>query len=199
MTNLNETGRNSHTVKDDSEMLLIERIQARDAQALAEIFDRYARLVYTVILRVVHDASTAEDLLQETFLRVWNRVRNFDASKGSISPWLMAIAHNCAIDYLRSASGRHRNVVGFESDHPALRTDMEREILSSDRSRRIQAAVQRLAPNQRRAIELSYFGGLSQLEVAARMGHPLGTVKTWVRVALKNLREDLMTPAGVGA
>jgi len=181
-----------------NDTILVDRLQARDAQALADIFDRYGRLVYTVILRVVHDASTAEDLVQETFLRVWNRIRNFDASKGSISPWLMAIAHNCAIDYLRSASGRHRNVVAFdETDHPALRTDMEREILGSDRARRIQAAVSRLSPNQRRAIELSYFGGLSQLEVAARMGHPLGTVKTWVRVALKNLRDDLISPACV--
>ena len=179
---------------------LIARIQAHDAQALAEIFDRYGRLVYTVILRVVHDASTAEDLVQETFLRVWNRIRAFDGSRGSITPWLLAVAHNCAIDYLRSACGRHRNVVAFdETDHPALRTDMEREILGSDRARRIQAALSRLSPNQRRAIELSYYGGLSQLEVASQMGHPLGTVKTWVRLALKNLREDLISPACVGA
>src|ERR1043165_8293526 len=68
--------------------VLIDRIQAHDAQALAEIFDRYGRLVYTVILRLVHDPSIAEDLVQETYLRVWNRIRGFDASKGSISPWL---------------------------------------------------------------------------------------------------------------
>jgi RNA polymerase sigma-70 factor (ECF subfamily) len=180
----------------DSEAQLIERMHAHDAQALAEIFDRYGRLVFTVILRVVRDASTAEDLVQETFLRVWNRVRAFDARRGSIGPWLLAIAHNCAIDYLRSACGRPRNVVSFdETDHPALHTDMEREILGSDRARRIRAALNRLSPNQRVAIELSYFGGLSQLEVAARMGHPLGTVKTWVRMALKKLRDDLISPA----
>lgn len=184
----------------DGEAELIERIHAHDSEALAEIFDRYGRLAFTVILRVVHDASTAEDLVQETFLRVWNRVRYFDARKGSIGPWLLAIAHNCAIDYLRSAGGRHRNVVSFdETDHPALHTDMEHEILDSDRARRIRAALNRLSPNQRRAIELSYFGGLSQLEVAARMGHPLGTVKTWVRLALKRLRDDLRSPACVGA
>jgi RNA polymerase sigma-70 factor (ECF subfamily) len=188
------------TADRGSEAQLVDRLHARDAQALAEIFDRYGRLVFTVILRVVHDGSTAEDLVQETFLRVWNRIRAFDATKGSITPWLLAIAHNCAIDYLRSSGGRHRNVVGYdETDHPALRTDMEREILGSDRARHIQAALKRLSPNQRQAIELSYFGGLSQLEVAARMGHPLGTVKTWVRVALKNLRDDLISPACVGA
>jgi RNA polymerase sigma-70 factor (ECF subfamily) len=179
---------------------LVERMHRRDAQALGELFDRYGRLVYSVILRVVHDASMAEDLVQETYLRVWNRVRGFDARKGSIGPWLLAIAHNCAIDYLRSSGGRPRNVVSFEdTDHPALRTDMEREILGSDRARQIQAALQKLSPNQRRAIELSYFGGLSQLEVAARMGHPLGTVKTWVRMALRNLRDDLSSLACVGA
>jgi RNA polymerase sigma-70 factor (ECF subfamily) len=183
-----------------SESELIERMHARDAQALAEIFDRYGRLVFTVVLRVVHDASTAEDLVQETFLRVWNRVRGFDARRGSIGPWLLAIAHNCAIDYLRSACGRPRNVVNVDdTDHPALHTDMEREILGSDRARLIRAALNRLPPNQRRAIELSYFGDLSQLEVAARMGHPLGTVKTWVRLALKKLRDDLRSPACVGA
>jgi RNA polymerase sigma-70 factor (ECF subfamily) len=183
-----------------SESELMERMHARDSQALAEMFDRYGRLVFTVILRVVRDASTTEDLVQETFLRVWNRVRGFDARKGSIGPWLLAIAHNCAIDYLRSACGRPRNVVSFdETDHPALHTDMEREILGSDRARIIRAALNRLSPNQRRAIELAYFGGLSQLEVAARMGHPLGTVKTWVRLALKKLRDDLRSPACVGA
>jgi RNA polymerase sigma-70 factor (ECF subfamily) len=186
--------RNEKTASGEVE--LIGRIHAHDAQALAEIFDRYGRLVYSVILRVVHDNSTAEDLVQETFLRVWNRSRDFDARRGSISPWLLAIAHNCAIDYLRSAGGRPRNLVSFdETDHPALHTDMEREILGSDRARRIRAALNRLSPNQRLAIELSYFGGLSQLEVAARMGHPLGTVKTWVRMALKKLRDDLISPA----
>jgi RNA polymerase sigma-70 factor (ECF subfamily) len=185
---------------NENEASLIARVHEHDAEALAEVFDRYNRLVFTVILRVVHDSATAEDLVQETFLRVWNRARAFDAQRGSIGPWLLAVAHNCAIDYLRSACGRPRNVVNVdETDHPAMHTDMEREILGSDRNRRIKAAVQKLAPNQRVAIELAYFNGLSQLEVAATMGHPLGTVKTWVRMALKNLREDLRTPACAGA
>ncbi|MBZ5619599.1 MAG: sigma-70 family RNA polymerase sigma factor [Acidobacteriia bacterium] len=184
----------------EAEAELIERMHGHDAGALAELFDRYGRLVYSVILRVVHDASMAEDLTQETFLRVWNRVRGFDAGKGkgSIGPWLLAIAHNCAIDYLRSAGGRPRNVVNFEdAEHPALQTDMEREILGSEQARQLKRAVEKLCPNQRQAIELSYFGGLSQLEVAQRMGHPLGTVKTWVRKALQNLRADLGSPACV--
>ena len=83
-------------------------------------------MVYSLILRVVRDTGIAEDLVQETFLRVWNRVQGFDAQKGSIGPWLLAVARNRAIDYLRSAGGRERNAVEFEeTDHPSLYIDME--------------------------------------------------------------------------
>jgi RNA polymerase sigma-70 factor (ECF subfamily) len=171
---------------------LIERLQRRDAQALAELYDRYGRVVYSLIVRVVRDGGIAEDLVQETFLRVWNRVQGFDSEKGSIGPWLLAVARNRAIDYLRSAGGRERNTLEFEeTDHPALYTDMERDLLASDKARRVKAAMAKLSPKQRQVIELAYFEGLSQTEMAERMGEPLGTVKTWVRTALKNLRDDL--------
>lgn len=171
---------------------LVVRLQKRDPQALAELYDRYGRLAYTLILRVVRDGATAEDLLQETFLRVWNRVQGFDAGKGAIGPWLLAVARNRAIDYLRSAGGRERNALEFEeTDHPSLFTDMEPELLMSDKARRVKAAMDRLPANHRQVIELAYFEGLSQTEMAERMGQPLGTVKTWVRTALKSLRDDL--------
>jgi RNA polymerase sigma-70 factor (ECF subfamily) len=140
----------------------------------------------------VRDAGIAEDLVQETFLRVWSRVGGFDADKGAIGPWLLAVARNRAIDYLRSASGRERNALELEeTDHPSLYRDMETEILHSDRTRRVKAALQKLSPQHRQVIELAYFEGLSQTEMAERMGQPLGTVKTWVRAALKTLRDDL--------
>src|SRR5438552_5866711 len=171
---------------------LVERLQRRDAQALAELYDRYGRLVYALILRIVKDTGIAEDLVQETFLRVWNRVSGFDAQKGSIGPWLLAVARNRAIDYLRSAGGRERNAVEYEeTDHPALYCDMEKDLLTSDKARRVKSAVEKLSPNQRQVIELAYFEGSSQTEMAERMGQPLGTVKTWVRAALKNLRDEL--------
>jgi RNA polymerase sigma-70 factor (ECF subfamily) len=171
---------------------LVVRMQRREPQALAELYDRYGRLTFSLIVRVVRDAGIAEDLVQETFLRVWNRVHGFDAQKGSIGPWLLAVARNRAIDYLRSAGGRERNSVEFEeTDHPALYCDMERDILASDKARVVKTAMDKLAPNQRQVIELAYFEGLSQTEMAARMGQPLGTVKTWVRSALKNLRDEL--------
>jgi len=175
-----------------SDRELMERLQRREPQALSELYDRYGRLVYSLILRVVRDTGIAEDLVQETFLRVWNRVQGFDAQRGSIGPWLLAVARNRAIDYLRSASGRERNAVEFEeTDHPALYTDMEQDILTSDATRRIKAAMEKLSANQRQVIELAYFEGLSQTEMAERMGQPLGTVKTWVRTALKHLRDEL--------
>jgi RNA polymerase sigma-70 factor (ECF subfamily) len=171
---------------------LVRRLQRRDPQALAELYDRYGRLTYSLILRVVRDTAIAEDLVQETFLRVWNRVQGFDGGKGSIGPWLLAVARNRAIDYLRSTSGRERNAVEFdETDHPALYTDMEHDLLSSDNARVLKTAMEKLSPNLRQVIELAYFEGLTQTEMAERMGQPLGTVKTWVRSALKNLRDDL--------
>ena len=171
---------------------LIARLQRHEAQALAELYDRYGRVVYSLILRIVRDGGIAEDLVQETFIRVWNRVQGFDSEKGAIGPWLLAVARNRAIDYLRSAGGRERNAIEFEeTDHPALYSDMEQDLLTSDKARRVKAAMQKLSPNQRQVIELAYFEGLSQTEMAERMGQPLGTVKTWVRTALKNLRDDL--------
>src|SRR5579863_2648144 len=171
---------------------LAERLQRRDPQALVELYDRYSRVAYALILRVVNDPGAAEDLVQETFLRVWNRVHGFDPAKGAIGPWLLAVARHRAIDYLRSSAGRERFAVEFnETDHPALFCDMEQGILTSDEARRVTAAMTKLSVNQRQVIELAYFEGLSQTEMAERMGQPLGTVKTWVRTALKNLREDL--------
>jgi RNA polymerase sigma-70 factor, ECF subfamily len=171
---------------------LVRRLQQRDPRALGELYDRYGRLAFSLILRVVRDAGIAEDLVQETFLRVWNRVGGFDADKGAIGPWLLAVARNRAIDYLRSTSGRERNNLELEeTDHPALYRDMESEIFNSDRARRVKVALQKLSPQHRQVIELAYFEGLSQTEMAERMGQPLGTVKTWVRTALKILRDDL--------
>ena len=176
----------------DGDRDLVLRLQRRDPRALAELYDRYGRLAYALILRVVRDVGAAEDLVQETFLRVWTRAQAFDAQKGSIGPWLLAVARNRAIDYLRSAGGRERNNVEFEeTEHPSLFIDMEQGILASDRARRVKAAVEKLSASQRQVIELAYFEGLTQTEMAERMGQPLGTVKTWVRSALKNLRDQI--------
>jgi len=172
---------------------LIERLKRRDSQALAELYDRYGRAAYSLVLRVVRDQATAEDLVQETFLRVWNRVHSIDSEKGAIGPWLLAVARNRAIDYLRSSAGRDRNaaVELDETDHASLYHEMEAGILVSDQVRRVKAAMEKLSPNHRTVVELAYFEGLSQPEMSAKMGQPLGTIKTWVRTALQSLRDEL--------
>ncbi|MGA2131648.1 MAG: sigma-70 family RNA polymerase sigma factor [Bryobacteraceae bacterium] len=178
--------------EDDADLAV--RLQRRDPRAMADLYDRYGRLVYALIVRIVRDGGIAEDLVQETFLRVWNRVQGFDAGKGGLGPWLLAVARNRAIDYLRSAAGRMRNASELQdTEHPALFADMEKELFNSDRVRRVKDALTKLGPNQRTVIELAYFEGLSQAEMADRMGQPLGTVKTWVRAALKSLRDELGT------
>ena len=171
---------------------LLARLQRRDPQALAELYDRYGRTAYSLILRMVRDKSIAEDLVQETFLRVWNRVHTIDSAKGAIGPWLLAIARNGAIDYLRSSAGRERNAVELdEAGHAPLYGEMEADILISDQARRARAAMNNLAPNYRAVMELAYFEGLTQSEMSVRMGQPLGTIKTWVRAALQCLRDEL--------
>ena len=168
---------------------LAARLRRRDAGAMEELYDRYGRVAYALVLPMVRDAGITEDLVQETFLRVWSRVQFFDAGKGGIGPWLLAIARNRAIDYLRSVHGRERVTVGVEeADRAAVYTEAD----AFESARRVRAAMGRLVPNHLRVIELSYFEGLSQVEVAERMGAPLGTVKSWVRMALRSLRQELV-------
>jgi RNA polymerase sigma-70 factor, ECF subfamily len=174
------------------EKALIARLQRRDPQALAELYDQYGKMAYSLVLRAVRDRAIAEDIVQETFFRVWNRVHSVDSEKGAIGPWLLAIARHCAIDYLRSSAGRQRNAVELdESGHAPLYRAMEAEILISDQARRVKVAMDKLAPNYRTVMELAYFEGLSQSEMAAKLGQPLGTIKTWVRTALQSLRDEL--------
>jgi RNA polymerase sigma-70 factor (ECF subfamily) len=172
---------------------LIDRLKRREPEAMAELYDRYGRLAYSLILRIVRDSGTAEDLVQETFLRVWNRVQAFNPEKGALGPWLLAVARNRAIDHVRSAGARmaRSEFEMVETEHPALFVNFETDILNSDRAQRVRGALDKLHPNQRSVIELAYFEGLSQTEMAEKMGQPLGTVKTWVRTALKSLREEL--------
>jgi RNA polymerase sigma-70 factor (ECF subfamily) len=172
---------------------LARGLQRKDPAAMADLYDRFGRIAYSVILSIVRDGAAAEDLVQETFLRVWNRAQTFDVERGALGPWLLSIARNRAIDHVRSASARmDRNAFELDAhEHPSLFVDMERDVVNSDHARLIQKAIAKLSQNQREVIHLAYYEGLSQSEMAERMGQPLGTVKTWVRGALKFLRDEI--------
>ena len=172
---------------------LVRRLKAHEPKAMNDLYDRYGRVAYSVIYRIVRNSSTAEDLVQETFLRIWNRVQSFDAERGALGAWVLTVARNRAIDYLRSVDGR-MEASAIELDHlerPGLFAKLDATALAIDRVRRLKSAFEKLTPAQRQVIELAYYEGMSQTEMAERLKQPLGTVKTWTRSALKILRDEL--------
>lgn len=164
---------------------LVARLQRRDPRALGNLYDRYGRLAFSLILRIVRDPRVAEDLVQETFLHVWNRVHALDLETGAIGPWLLAVARNRAIDYVRPAAGRD------DTNDPTLYNGVSAALLLSDAAARARAAVRKLPPNERQVLDLSYFEGLSESEIAGRLDQPSATVKTWIAAAYQTLRGDL--------
>lgn len=177
--------------QDDSE--LIGRLKRRDPDAMSEMYERFGRATFAIIVRIVRNTAIAEDLVQETFLKVWNRVSAFNDERGALGPWVLTIARNRAIDYIRSADAKaSQNSCDLEKlERPRLFTDFESDYANQDRIRIIRAAFDKLTENQRRVLELAYFEGLSQTEMSERLQQPLGTVKTWVRTALQLIRAEL--------
>ena len=176
--------------KGDGDLMV--RLQRRDPQALAELYDRYGQVTFRLILRMVRDIGIAEDLVQETFLRVWNRIGGFDSDRGAVGPWVLAVARNRAIDYLRSREHRtDSNIELNETEHPELFADLSTDVFNFDVIRQVKRALDQLDAQPRQAIELAYFEGMSQTEIAERMGQPLGTVKTWTRRAIQQMRTAL--------
>jgi RNA polymerase sigma-70 factor (ECF subfamily) len=172
---------------------LVRRLKAHEQQAMSELYDRYARVAFSLIVRIVRNAAVAEDLVQETFLRVWHRVHSFDADKGALGAWLLTVARNRAIDHLRSVDGRMEiNATPLtQLEKPAWFASLDPRALAVDRMRRLQGAFEKLTPHQRQVIEMAYYEGMSQTEMAERLKQPLGTIKTWTRSALQILRNEL--------
>jgi RNA polymerase sigma-70 factor (ECF subfamily) len=168
------------------------RVQRREPEALAELYDRYGGMIYRLTLRMVRDAAIAEDLVQETFLRAWNRAGAFDAERGAAGPWLLAIARNRALDFLRSRSRHCANAMELnEAELPARFVNFPSEARNFDLARQVKRALEDLSADERAAIELAYFEGMSQSEIAERTGLPLGTVKTRMRRAMLRMRESM--------
>ena len=199
----------------ESDSSLMGQLIEGSEDALASLYDRHAQAVFTAALRVSRDREVAAEVVQETFLTLWNRAERFDASRGALIAWLQVIARNRAIDHLRSAS-RHERAVTFSSfDRDGWDDQATVEWLTStgeligaagpepapemalaDKETRevIQDALASLAPLERRVIELAYGTGMSQSEIAAHLHWPVGTVKTRTRRALRHIRERLEGP-----
>lgn len=172
---------------------LVDRLRARETEALGELYDQFGGMVYAVVFRIARDTATAEDLTQEVFLRIWKNIPSFNFERGKLSSWVITVARNVGIDHLRSRAGRQdlRNI-SLEIVEP-LRASLspEADCLARVEASRVWEAVERLPARQRQLLDLAYREGLSQSELAFRMGVPLGTVKSWVGGALRQLRGDL--------
>lgn len=175
---------------------LIAQIADGNSQAMSMLYDRYSRIVYGLALRMLGNAELAEDVVQETFWRVWRRSATFQVARGQVSSWVFGIAHNLAVDELRRQRVRPTPIYDTE-DHPVLRdledtgVDALGSAIDKERRQLVATALQSLPPEQREVLELAYFGGFSQSEIAEKLKSPIGTVKTRVRLALTKLREHL--------
>jgi RNA polymerase sigma-70 factor, ECF subfamily len=168
---------------------LLARIAARDPGAIAALYDRHARMLYSLIVRILRDRSEAEDVLQDVFVKAWTRVETYNRDLGSPLAWLIRIARNRAIDRLRARDVRERSAEDVPK--PASAASPEAAAALSERQRAVKRALDVLTPDQRQLIECAYFRGLSQTELATEFGLPLGTVKTRIRTGMHALRREL--------
>jgi RNA polymerase sigma-70 factor, ECF subfamily len=177
-------------ISDPSEVELVEKLRNNDPDGLADAYDRYGRVVYSLFVRITHDQNAAEDLVQELFLRLWNRRRDFDANRGALGAWLLSIARNMAIDHIRSAQTRFQSKLRPIDQTDTLRFSYKPNEPANviDSAKAVKEALAELKPNHRKVLELAYFEGYSQSEIAARLEEPLGTVKSWMRAALERVR-----------
>jgi RNA polymerase sigma-70 factor (ECF subfamily) len=172
-----------------ADILLLERMAARDAGAVGDLYDRHHRLLYGLILRILRDRSEAEDVLQEVFVQAWTRADTYNVVLGSPVGWLVRVARNRAIDRLRSNAVRARVVDG--APLPEQVESPEARATAGERQRAVARALDLLPAEQRELIEQAYFLGLTQSELSARFRLPLGTVKTRIRSGMLALRQHL--------
>jgi len=172
---------------------LIERMMAGDEAALSILYDRYSAMLFGMLMRILDDTGAAEEVLQDIFLQLWHSAGRFDAARGSLSAWLLVIGRNRAISRLRGR-GRHEVTEDEEGAYASVfvsSQNLEEEAVRAQLMRSVASALSSLAPEQRQAVELAYFEGMTQSEIATRTGAPLGTVKTRVRAAMQTLKQVL--------
>ena len=173
---------------------MLERIAGRDAHALADLYDRYAPVALALAGRILGDRSEGEDVLQVVFTRVWQEAGRYDPAKGSPASWLLSWVRNGAIDRLRRREALQRATVHAAGQAPSGHSDAHES--SPEDHEKLARAVGTLPPDQRQVIELAYFEGLSQTQIAQKLGEPLGTVKTRMRLGMTKLRQALPVLSG---
>jgi RNA polymerase sigma-70 factor (ECF subfamily) len=175
-----------------SDVLLVARCANGDEGALSELYDLFGRAAYALALRIVRDASQAEDVVQEAFLDLWKSAARFDPERSRPASYLLTFVHRRAVDLVRREQARPQRGGGVEdiAERPG-RDDVAGGVVAREQGASVRAALAGLPAPQRQVLELAYFSGLSQSEIAERLGEPLGTVKSRTHVALSRLRELL--------
>jgi RNA polymerase sigma-70 factor, ECF subfamily len=178
-------------VSPDATLML--QLLRRDVGAFEELYERHSRIVYSLVLRILRQASTAEEVVQDVFLQLWRNSARYDANRPFV-PWLLTLARNRALDQLRLKSERQRRREEQTEEFPqiaAAAPEYEKVLDEKRRAERVRSLIGSLPAAQKKAIELAYFEGLSHSEIAASLHEPLGTVKSWIRSALLRLKESL--------
>jgi len=177
---------------------LVGRVARGDEQALGQLYDRFGGVLYAVAFRVTGQRADAEEAVMEAFGQAWREAARFEAGRGSVAAWLTVMARSRALDRVRSRTRRERITETAAREEPASAPAMSSgfpapgtSLLEEERARAVATALAALSLPQRQAIELAYYGGLSQSEIAERLGEPLGTIKTRVRLGMQKLRETL--------
>jgi RNA polymerase sigma-70 factor, ECF subfamily len=171
------------STEDDSSLLAL--VQSGNQQAMASLFDRYSRVVYSVALRVLRDPASAEDVLQEVFMQIWRNPDSFTAARGSLGGWLSIVSRNRSIDTLR----RKRHTVDVDDIPLASSFNLADEAERNSLMERARGVIYKLPMEQRKTLEMAFFDGLTHSEIAEMTGDPLGTVKTRIRSGLLTLRK----------
>ena len=175
------------TFPESSDAVLVTRVAGGDPAALAEIYRRHGGSAFRLASRLLNDQRLAEDICQDVFLSLWNSPDLYDAERGSLRSWILLKTHSRSVDSIRSGASRFTRENRELNDASVRDYDLEREVWDLTVADRIQQALAELPPNEKDAVRLAYFGGLTYREVAERLGEPEGTVKSRIRNGLKNL------------
>jgi RNA polymerase sigma-70 factor (ECF subfamily) len=170
---------------------LITKVVARDESALAALYDRYSGLVYSVLMRVLRDAETAEELMQDVFFQLWRNASRFDPARGSLPGFLLVAARNRAISRLRRRKATEADEL--EENAVIVPSNLESNAAQKQMIGRVSGAMENLPAPQRQAVELAFFEGMTHSEIAERTGEPLGTIKTRLRTAVETLKRTVQT------